>query len=273
MILNKFIPSFLSGKNRSSGLWLLVFVVFACNKSSTINENKSYITVIHVAYGLGPVKLTVQLDTLSTTAVEFGQFSGYINGQNDSVAQYDTVTAGVGNLELISGSSVLAQGNSAFQQGARYSMFVYDTLIPGTSNPSPARLFILQDNLTVRTDTFTYVRFMNFTPNSSYSILLTDSANRTIDTAGNTVPVVDTVRTPYMVYAGYNLNPGFYTFTRVRLGHYKVQATANYLDSPVKYIQLDSLRFDSLKIYNIYLQGFVGDTGVNKFQVKSMQLN
>lgn len=271
MILNKFSPSFFHGKKRPAGLWLLVFTVFACNKSSTINENKSYITVIHVAYGLGPVKVTVQGDSLSSGAVAFGQFSGYINGQNDSAAKYDTVTAGVGNLELINGSTVLAQGNSAFQQGAHYSMFVYDTINPVTTNPSPARLFILQDNLTVRTDTFTYVRFMNFTPNSSLSFLLTDSINRKInDTA--TIPVVDTIRTPYLLYAGYNLNPGFYTFMRVRLGHYKLQVTPNYLDSTA-YIPLDSLRIDSLKIYNVYLQGYINDTGVNKFQVKSIQLN
>jgi hypothetical protein len=262
MILNKFSLSFFGSKSWRSSFWLLVFVVFACNKSTIYNDTKSYVTVIHTAYGLDPVKVTVQGDTLSTLPVAFGQYSGYPNNR------YDTIIAGVVNLELVTGSTAILQGNLAFQQGARYSMFVYDTL-----DARSTRLLVLQDNLTTRTDTFTYVRFINFTPASSFSFLLTDSTNRQIDSLGNTIPIVDTIKTPYLIYAGYNQNPGFYTFMRVRLGYYKLQVTENYLD-PSAFIQLDSLHIDSLKIYNIYLQGFKDTvTGVNKFQVKSMPLN
>jgi hypothetical protein len=261
MILNKFSQLFWNPRPRAFAVVAFAFLHFACNKSTGTNGNSAYINVIHTAYGAGPVKVTVKGDTLFANAIDYGQFTG-LPGY-----PYDTIATGIENLELVSGSQVLLQGNSAFQQGARYSTFVYDTL-----DARSVKLLILQDNLNVRIDTFTYVRFMNFSPGTSLSFVLSNSRQQVIDSLGDRITIVDTIKTTYRPFVGYDPNPGNinYDFTLARIGKYKLQVTPDL----IHFTTLDSVQIDSLKSYNLYLQGFFNDTsGVNKLQVKMMQLN
>ena len=118
-------------------------------------------------------------------------------------------------------------------------------------------MFILQDNLQIRKDTFTYVRFINFSPGSYLNVVLTSKR--------------DTVATGFQQYAGNKLNPSYYSFRNLHIGSYAARAFRDtvYANS----IPLDSLQVDSTKIYTIFLQGFVDSSGTNGLMLKSIQHN
>jgi hypothetical protein len=269
MILNKSKPGWLSCRIKTIGLQLLVLSLFSCNKSANSNANKSFVSLTHVAYGLGPLGMTIDGTPLFSTPLSFGLTTG-VDGN-----PYDTTVSRVSemNIFLAQDTSMNVHGNAAFQQGSHYSIFFFDTL-----NPGSVSLIILQDNPQILYDTFTVIRFMNFSPGTSYGLKFIYTKDYYINDTF-LISVRDTINTPLSPFVGYNPNPALYTFSQyVHIGMNQIFAYTDSvnpgLDS-ANFIRLDSLQFDSTKSYNVYLQGFRDSTGSqqNKFQIKSVRLN
>jgi hypothetical protein len=261
MILNKFRPISLSSKLKALTLQLLVLSLLSCNKTSNINANKAYVSLTHVAYNVDPLKIFFNRDSLFSGTLAFGQTSGVPGNP------YDTVTSRIGELFLgTADSSTSKQGNASFLQQAHYSIFAFDSSDRNTFN-----LLILQDNVPVRRDTFTYIRYMNFSPGDSIWGL------KLINNRKDFPYSADTVLISSRLFVGFNNNPSAYGFTQIRSGNYNVFAfrdSSNPAIDSSNLIHLRNLQIDSLVNYNIYLQGFLGmDTGVNKFQLKYFPLN
>ena len=174
------------------------------------------------------------------------------------------------NILLALNSSVIISGNAAFRQGAQYSIFFYDTL---SATAAAVGLIILQDNPTIRTDTFTNYRYMNFSPGDTIWGLKLINNRKDIPYAADTVVI------PASPFVGFNNNPGAYPFQTIRSGNYSVFAYRDSSNPAPDRSNLDSLgniQIDSLVNYYIYLQGFYGDTSSqspNKFQLKWKPLN
>ena len=261
MILNKFRPVSLSSKLKALSLQLLALGLFSCNKTSNINANKAFVNLTHVAYNVDPLKFFFDGKFLFSGTLAFGQTTGVTGNP------YDTVTSRIGELFLgTADSSTSKQGNASFLQQAHYSIFAFDSSDRNTFN-----LLILQDNAPVRTDTFTYIRYMNFSPGDSIWGL------KLINNRKDFPYKADTVLISPGSFVGFNNNPSAYSFTLIRSGNYNVFAFGNSSNPAVSnsnFIHLGNLQIDSLVNYNIYLQGFLGmDTGVNKFQLKYFPLN
>lgn len=270
MILNKFSPVFLSKKIKTSFFQLLALSLFSCNKSANENVNKSFIGLTHVAYGVGPISMTINGTQLFSSPLAFGLTTG-IDGN-----PYDTTVSRISemNVFLAQDSSINLKGNAAFQQGSHYSAFFFDTL-----DSRSVGLIIFQDNPPARYDTFTMIRYINFSPGTSIGIKLIYINNYKINDSIS-IAVRDTINIGPSPFVGYNPNPGLpaYTFNqRVHIGMNQVFAfidSAKPTSDSSNFIRLDSLQFDSTKNYNIYLQGFLPDTTAqNKLQVKSVRIN
>jgi hypothetical protein len=276
MILNKSKPGSLSGKIKTFVLQLIALSLFSCNKSTINFADKSFVGLTHVAYGVGPLGMTIDGTPLFSTPLSFGLTTGTDGNP------YDTAISRVSemNIFLAQDTSVNIHGNAAFQQGNHYSIFFFDTL-----DSRSVSLIILQDNPPIIYDTVTTIRFMNFSPGTSYGLKFIYTKDYFInDTI--LVSVRDTINTPLNPFIGYNPNPSIYTFNQyVHIGANQVFAYTDSVNPRVdlinpnldsaNFIKLDSLQFDSLKNYNIYLQGFRDSAGSsqNKFQIKSVRVN
>ena len=137
MILNKFSTLSRFRQLKSFTLQLLALSLFFCSKTANSTENKSYIGVTHVAYGVGPINVVLDGDSLMPAPLAFGSTSGTYS------FPYDTAVSRVSDMELVQGNQVILQGNSAFQRGSYYSVFVYDTLNRDTA---AVGMIILQNN-------------------------------------------------------------------------------------------------------------------------------
>jgi hypothetical protein len=272
MILNKFRSVPLSAKLWTFRFQLLALSLFSCNKTANVNANKAFVGMTHVAYGVGPLNLTITgdpQDSLFLVPVLFGNTSG-VPGD-----PYDTTISRVSEIMLTQGSTVLLHGNASFVQGGRYSIFDYDSF-----DIKSISLLILQDNAAVRTDTNTYVRFLNFSPGTSLGLKLVNNRIDTIHYAADTI-----VLGPGL-FVGYDPNPAAYFFSEIRIGNYNVFAFTDSsnprkdslvpaLDSS-NFFHLGSLQIDSTINYNLYLHGFLGDTissSPDRFQLRSVPLN
>lgn len=238
-------------KGRISDLFLMLlcFTVLAgaCNKSSRINENKAFVTVTQAAPGSSPIDVLYDnLSILGDSTLAYDHTSG------SPGSPYVQATAGIRVLEVKEGTKTVLQGNTAFQQGLYYSLFVYDSL-----KTDSLKLFILQDNLQVRTDTFTYVRFINFAPGTYLNLLLTSKR--------------DTMATGFIPYAGNKLNPSFYAFRQLHIGSYAARAFVDTLYS--NSFPLDSVQIDSTKLYTVFFQGIMGSAGADSLKLKSLRHN
>ncbi|HTD39429.1 MAG TPA: hypothetical protein VK671_02325 [Mucilaginibacter sp.] len=275
MIFNKFRPISFCNKLKAFSFQLLALSLFSCNKSANINANKSFVGLTHVAYGVGPVSMTIDGTLLYSNPLAFGLTTG-VDGN-----PYDTTISRISdmNIFLAQDTSMNIHGNAAFQQGGHYSIFFFDTL-----NSNSTTLIILQDNPPVRYDTFTTIRFMNFSPGSYIGLKLIYKNDYLIDTFH--ISVRDTIITGITPFIGYNPNPGLYTFSQlVHIGTNQIFAFTDSsnpridslnpsLDS-TNFIRLDSLQFDSTKSYNVYLQGFLDspNSQQNKLMIKSVRVN
>ncbi len=262
MILYKFRPFSFSSKLKAVSFQLLALSLFSCNKSANVNANKAFIGITHVAYGLGPVKITLNGIPLFSVPDSFGKTSG------DPGNPYNPTTSRISEMQLLlaQDSSILLQGNSAFQQGGHYSLFVYDTLDKNSVN-----LIIFQDNQIIRTDTFTYIRYINFSPGDSIWGL------KLINNRKDFPYYADTIQISPRLFVGFSINPTTYSFTQIRSGNYNVFAfrdSSNPAPDSSNFIHMGPLQIDSLVNYNVYLQGFYGlDSGINQFQLKYFPLN
>ena len=267
MILNKFRPVCLSNKIKTLFFQVLALSLFSCNKSANENANKSFIGLTHVAYGVGPVSMTINGTLLFSTPLAFGLTTG-IDGN-----PYDTTVSRISemNIFLAQDPNLSLKGNAAFQQGSHYSAFFFDTL-----DSRSVGLIIFQDNPPISYDTVTTIRFVNFSPGSSLGIKLIYKNDYTIDTFK--ISVRDTINIGPSTFVGYNPNPALYIFNHyVHIGMNQVFAfvdSANPTSDSSNFIRLDSLQFDSTQNYNVYLQGLFHDTTLqNKLQVKSVRIN
>jgi hypothetical protein len=269
MIFNKFRPISFCNKLKAFSFQLLALSLFSCNKSANINANKAFVGLTHVAYGFGPVSLTIDGALLFTNPLAFGLTTGVPGNP------YDTTVSRVSdmNIFLAQDTSMSIHGNAAFQQGYHYSIFFYDTL-----DHNSVTLIILQDNPPVYYDTVTSFRFMNFSPGTSIGLKLIYTKDYYInDTV--LVSVRDTNIVGLSPFVAYNPNPGFYSFSwTVHNGMNQVFAfwdSANPTSDSSNYLKLDSLQFDSTKSYNVYLQGFLDspNSQQNKLQIKSERVN
>src|SRR5664279_2063887 len=116
MILNKFSQLSYFSVLKSLCFQLLAISLFSCSKTANSNENKAFIGVTHVAYGTGPINITLDGDSLLPFPLSFGNTSGLPGNP------YDTATSRISEMQLVHGATPLLQGNSAFQQGSYYSI-------------------------------------------------------------------------------------------------------------------------------------------------------
>jgi hypothetical protein len=264
MILNKFHPLTVHFNPKALGTKLLTFCLislFSCNKTANISGNKSYVALTHLAYGVGAIKLTLNGKPLFPDSLSFSQATG------DSTNPYDTTISQVSlmSIFLAQDTSVHISGNAAFRQGGQYSIFFFDSL-----DYKSVSLIILQDNPPIRTDTFTYYRYMNFSPGDTlWGLKLLN--NRKDSLAADTVIIYPSL------FVGFNNNPGAYPFNLIRSGNYSAFAyrdSSNPAPDGSNIVSLGNIQIDSMVNYNIYLQGFYRDTiSTNKFQLKWQALN
>jgi hypothetical protein len=266
MILNKFHP--LIGPFNPKALCFKLFALsllslFSCNKSANINGNLSYVALTHVAYNLGPLGLTLNGKPLFLDSLSFGNTTGTKGDPYYTTASQVSLMS----IFLASDSSINVHGNAAFRQGAHYSIFFFDSLDNHTVS-----LIVLQDNSTILQDTFTYYRYMNFSPGDTLWGL------ELINNRKDFPYAADTVILPASSFVGLNNNPAAYPMTAtIRTGNYNVFAfknSSNPLIDTTNLVPLGPIQIDSFVNYNIYLQGFYGDSlSANKFQLKWIPLN
>jgi hypothetical protein len=246
MILNKFRPDSACFKTSTLCLQLLAFSLFSCNKTANINGNKAFVALTHVAYGVGALNLFFPNngDSLLTAGISFGITSGVAG------YPYDTATSRISEMQL-TWDTLFLTGNAGFQQGARYSVFAYDTL-----DARSIALLIVQDNVTVPVDTLVNFRYMNFSPGSEIGLRF--------------VYIRDTVNILPSLFVGYNPDPASYKLNNTaHIGSNQVFA---YVDTSFK--RLGTIQLDSTKSYNIYLQGYFNSTTPqDSLQLKSVRLN
>jgi hypothetical protein len=266
MILNKFRPSLLTGALKAFSLLLLILSLFSCSKTASSSENKAYIGLTHVAYGTGPLNITLDGDSLIPVPVSFGYTSGMPGNP------YDTATSRISEMQLVQGTDILLHGNSAFQQGSYYSIFAYDTLDIQTIG-----ILILQNDLFSKSDTTVTARFLNFSPSSKIGIMLIYAHDSTIH---DTIHIVvrDTIKIGPSFFVGYNPNPAAYPFSY--FPHVGTNQVFAYIDSASprsdssNFRRLGTLQFESTKSYNLYLQNFFyPDPSQDSLQIKSDLLN
>jgi hypothetical protein len=255
MILNKFSHLSLSGALKTFSLQLLALsLFFSCSKTANSTENKAYIGVTHVAYGLGPINITLDGDSLLPAPLPFGATSGLPS------YPYDTAVSRVSNMQLIQGNQIIIQGNSAFQQGSHYSIFVFDSL---SVNTISVGMLILQNNPPGGNDTTCNFRFMNFSPGSNIGIMLIYVHDTTFhDTI--TIATRDTVVVALGSFVGDNPSPAAYPFTNApyTAAHAGLNQVIAYVDSARPNIdssnwrRLGTLMFNTPKSYNLYLQNY-----------------
>jgi len=253
MLLNKFNPLSFFRFLRIFGLPFILWSLFSCSKTANSHENKSYLGVTHVAYGVAPISVSLSGTPLFSLPLAFGQTTGVVGNP------YNTITAGIQYMSIDTGTKSIINGNAAFQQGARYSLFVYDSL-----DQRSVGVIVFQDIL--GDNVGTYYRFLNFTPGYSLGLYLTNK--------------IDTFTIDPVEYLGYNPQPTAYPFKTLnyRTGRYGIRVfydSANYnVDSSNVRQLTDSLEFDSTKVYNIYLQGFYhSSSGPDSLSLKSVRLN
>jgi hypothetical protein len=261
MILNKF-SSVSYFRLRTFSLQLLAISLFSCNKTANINANKSFVSITHLAYGVGPLTVAVNGSPLFSGTLAFSNTTG------DSLNPYDTTTSRISELMVNENSNTLLSGNASFEQLGQYSIFVYDTL-----NSKSVSLVTLQNNQTIIADTVTYIRYLNFSPGSYLGLKLINT--RKFNYASDTV-IIDPV-----LFIGYDPNPASYNFFTVHIGNYNVFAYAdssmpnlnpNHDTSKFRFMGL--LKLDSMINYNVYLQGFVDSvSATDSLQLRSFRVN
>jgi hypothetical protein len=267
MILNKFRqrPGYDSYSHwKALPLMFLISSLFCCKKTVNADANKSFVNVIHTAYNTGPITISIGGVPLFTTPLSFGQSTG------TDTNPYDTTTAGVQELQLFQGSTTaLLSGNTALQQQSYYSLFVYDSL-----DQNSIKVIVFQNSVGSRTDTLTYIRYLNFSPGSLIGIKVVYPRDTTgfIKASGR-----DTVNIGPSYFVGYYPNPALYLFSTVHIGTNNIYAfvdSANPRIDSSNFRFLGPLEFDSTMNYNVYLQGFLDSvSGANQFQVKSFLIN
>ncbi len=261
MILNKF-SSVSFFRLRKVGLQFLALSLFSCNKTANINANKSFVSVTHVAYGVGPLTVTANGTPFYSGTLSFSNTTG------NSLNPYDTTTSRIADLSINENSSTLLSGNASFQQLGQYSIFIFDTL-----DRKSVGMIILQSNPTILTDTLTYIRFLNFSPGTLLGLKLINTRNLHYRT--------DTIVVAPSLFVGYDPNPANFDFNTVRVGSYNVFAYAdssmpnqdpNHDSSNFKFMGL--LKLDSMINYNVYLQGFADSaSATDSLQLKSFRVN
>lgn len=267
MILNKFRPVSYYRMLRVFSLQLMAVGLFCCNKSANSNANKAFVALTHVAYRVDPLNLALNGDSLLSSPVSFGNTSG------QQGYPYDTATSRISEMQLVE-HDVLLSGNAAFQQGAHYSVFAYDSL-----DKQSIALLILQDNPSAPTDSSSSFRFLNFSPGSRIGLIMWFKYDATIQDTIH-ISVRDTTVIGLSNFVGYNPSPASYPFGYY--GHYGENKVFAYVDSAkprsptdstnIKY--LGTLQFDTLKSYNIFLQGyFYPGPGQDSLQLKHIQLD
>lgn len=252
MILNKFSPFSLFRVFKSFGIQLLVLSLFSCSKTANSTENKAYVGVTNVAYGIGPVNITLDGDSLLPAPLPFGSTSGTPS------YPYDTAVSRVSQMELVQGNQIVMQGNSAFQQGTFYSIFVFDSL---NKDSAAVGMLILQNNPYVKSDTTCTFRFMNFSPGSALGIVLIYVHDTTFHDTIH-IHTRDTVRIGLSNFVGRNPNPAAYTISfsaHTGLNQvlaYTDSANGNARPDSSNYRRLGNLMFNSPSSYNVYLQNY-----------------
>jgi hypothetical protein len=256
MILNKFSSVSLSARLKTISLQFIALSLFSCNKTANINSNKAFISFTDVAYQVDALTFKINGDMVFT-AIPYDSATGI---------PYAPVTSQVSNTFIFENSDTLLSGFTSFRQGARYSIYVYDTLDANTIN-----MIILQDNPPLNTDTTVSVRYMNFTPSFSIGLLLVNTRH------GSTPNAYDTIVIPRENFVGTNINPASYTFTSIVAGTYDVTA---YIDSAKpapdgsNFRKMGNFTFNITSNYNFNMMGFGNDTaGLYKLQFKSVPLN
>jgi hypothetical protein len=265
MILSKFSPGTFFQNWKAFCLQILALSLFSCSKSANSNGNKAYVALTHVAYRVGALNLVLNGDSLLPSRLTFGNTSGRPG------YPYDTATSRVSEMQLIE-KTVLLTGNAAFQQGLHYSIFAYDTLDINT-----IALLILQDNPAASTDTSASFRFLNFSPGSKIGVEFIFKSDITIQDTIH-ISVRDTMKISPAYFVGFNPSPAAYPFAyRIHYGENQVFAWADSLNPPADRSllrNLGTITIDTLKAYNIYLQGyFHPSSGPDSLQIKQIQLD
>jgi hypothetical protein len=181
-------------------------------------------------------------------------------------------------LVQISPSQILMHGNSAFQQGSYYSIFVFDSL---SLNTISLGMLILQNNPPNGSDTNCNFRFLNFSPGLKIGIMLIYIHDTTFHDTVH-IAVRDTVVVAPSSFVGNNPSPAAYPFTNSAraAAHTGVNQVFAYVDSTKprpdssNIRRLGTLSFYSPKSYNIYLQNyFFPGPSQDSLQIVSFPVN
>ncbi len=260
--------------------FLVATAALECNKTGGLNSNVAYVSVFHTAQGRGPLEVFQQNGTdyvpIQDSAISYGTASG---GRAINTTEYiynsgyDTVQVGVNGMQVREGATgrVVSTGNTTFNNGRFYSVFLYDDSVA----KSPLPIIILPDNIVTSIDTFSFLRWMNFCPNTYYNIRIT-SVRPDADITGE---IRDSIASGFLQYVGNNEKISTYAFRRVHSGRYKVTAYKGITrsfdrlhDSLINPVTItDSLFLIRDSSYTAILQGFENGTGSSHIRMRVIQ--
>ncbi|MBS1932738.1 MAG: DUF4397 domain-containing protein [Bacteroidetes bacterium] len=240
---------------RVAGYFMLsvgaMFLITACSKSNNSGNNnnnsgQAYVSATNASPSSTAYSVYADSANLTTSGMlGFGMTTG--NGGSP----YQTIVSGNDSIKWVASGSTSAALDTSynFSSGQYYSLFLYDTAMPGSS----LKTVILKDNLTAPASGQAEIRFVSFSPNALMS-------------EGWLINGTDTLQLKNMVYAGgtvYNVDT-LSAFTTVTPGTYSV--VLNNAEN-LNLLANDSITLAAGKIYTLYSKGYTGITGSNAFNV------
>ena len=254
---------------------------FHCSKTSGENSNKANLLVVNTAserpaLDLGDSSKQNPFQTLLDAPLGYGTVTGTMPDPLHPyiyLAKYNKVDVGVTPVKIQTEAGVtLSQGNTTFNFGRNYTMFLFDDSIPSKDSIS---LFILPDNIISSVDTFAYLRWLNFAPGNTYYNFQIRNVRPDFAFTGATN---DTINSGFLNFVGNSEKISQYAFKKVHTGSYEVLIDTAYNRATGKYVDSIKVFTDSLflvrdKSYTAFVQGYFDSTGEKQLRLRVIQHN
>jgi hypothetical protein len=235
--------------------------LFSCKKDQVTQpqvliSTYSGLSITNAAIGINNLHFFVDNqqvllpDTLSYGNTEFFTIQNYVYS---NVTPYKDISYGYRQLGFImpGGDNFLVSFNNYFQSGAKYSIFIADTISHGQ-----LKYVLLKDEIGISDSTKTQIRFINLSPDAPAMDVWV------FPNAGTYGYKLFSNR-PYPVF-DYSSIPGSQVFTKLDAGPYYFVATAA---GTYNVLLQGGLILPGRGVITIYAKGLLSGTGNNQLDV------
>lgn len=246
---------------RDLSLFVILFFLFSCKKDQATQQQVlistySGLSITNAAVGISNLHFfvdnqQVQLpDSLSYGSTEFFTLRNYIYS---NITPYRDISYGYRQLGFImpGDNNFLVSFNNYFKSGAKYSIFIADTISHGQ-----LRYVLLQDNIDPSDSTKTQIRFINLSPDAPAMDVWV------FPNAGTYGYKLFSNR-PYPVF-DYSSIPESQVFSSIDAGPYYFVAT---IAGTYNVLLQGGLILPGRGVVTIYAKGFLSGTGNNQLDV------